>query len=47
MYPATFADTSPKRPAAISAQTGETVTFGQLDERALDLPVSFGPMVYK
>ena len=37
MYPATFADTSPKRPAAISAQTGETVTFGQLDERSARL----------
>src|SRR3954454_1206175 len=37
MYPGTHATTSPDRAALIMAATGETVTFGQLEERSLRL----------
>lgn len=35
MYPGTFAATAPERPAIIVAETGETLTYGQLDARSL------------
>lgn len=35
MYPGTHAQTTPDKPAIIVADTGETVTYGQLDTRSL------------
>jgi fatty-acyl-CoA synthase len=37
MYPGTFAATTPDKPALIMAETGETLTYAQLDERSLRL----------
>jgi long-chain acyl-CoA synthetase len=34
MYPGTYAATDPDRPAVVMAATGQTVTFGQLEERS-------------
>ena len=37
MYPGTFAETTPDKPAAIMAGTGETLTYKQLDDRSNQL----------
>lgn len=37
MFPGTFARTTPDKPAAISAETGESLTYRQLDERSAQL----------
>ncbi len=37
MYPATYADKDPDKPAVIMARSGTTVTYGELDERSTRL----------
>ncbi len=37
MYPGTFAETTPDKPAAIMASSGDTLTFSQLDDRSNQL----------
>src|ERR1700759_316235 len=37
MYPATFARTAPERPAVIMGNSGEVVTYAQLDARSNQL----------
>ncbi len=37
MYPGTFAETTPDKPAAIMAGSGDTLTFKQLDDRSNQL----------
>lgn len=37
MYPGTFAAQFPDKPAVVVADTGETLTYGELDERSLRL----------
>jgi acyl-CoA synthetase (AMP-forming)/AMP-acid ligase II len=37
MYPGTFAATTPDKPAVIMGQSGEVVTYGELDERSARL----------
>src|SRR5260370_41878629 len=37
MYPGTYARTDPDRVAAVMTGTGETLTFGELEERSLRL----------
>ncbi len=35
MYPGTWAPTTPDKPAHVIAETGETTTYAELDERSL------------
>ena len=37
MYPGTFAASTPDQPAVIMGQSGEVVTYGELDERSARL----------
>ncbi len=37
MYPGTWAQTTPDKPALVIAETGETTTYAELDERSLRL----------
>lgn len=44
MYPGTFAATDPMRVAVVMADTGEELTYGELDERATRLANLFGSL---
>ena len=35
MYPGTWARTTPDKPALVIAETGQTTTYAELDERSL------------
>ncbi|MFF0817476.1 acyl-CoA synthetase [Rhodococcus sp. NPDC003318] len=41
MYPGAYARTTPNKPAVIMAETGETVTFGELETRSIRLAHHF------
>ena len=40
MYPGTWARQTPDKPALVIAETGDTLTYAQLDERSLRLALS-------